>query len=80
MKIIAKTVKGKEFIYSKNTAHAVSDAAADYVLKVLNDNKYQLKNGEIWHVYNAGWYELEYTAAAYQKFTRRSGIVKECRY
>ena len=79
MKMLAKAIRGKEFLYSRKSAHAVSDAGADYICRVLNENKYRLKDGEIWHVYDCGWYEMEYTEAGTQKFTRRRGIVSEVR-
>lgn len=78
-KIIAKTIDGKEFVYSRKSAHAVSAAGAEAICKTLNDNKYQLKEGEKWHVYDVGAWELEYMGAAYQSFTRRKGYVYEKR-
>lgn len=77
--IIAKTIVGKEFVYSRKSAHAVSAAGAEAICKTLNDNKYQLKEGEKWHVYDVGAWELEYMDAAYQSFTRRKGYVYEKR-
>lgn len=78
-KMIAKTIPGKEFVYSRKSAHAVSEAAADYICGVLNEKRYRLKDGEAWHVYDCGGYELEYTEAGTQKFTRRKGVVSEVR-
>lgn len=78
-KIIAKTIEGKEFVYSRKSAHAVSAAGAEAIRKTLNDNKYQLKDGEKWHVYDVGAWEPEYMGAAYQSFTRRKGYVYEKR-
>lgn len=79
MKMIAKAVLGKEFIYDRKTAHKVSERGAADICRALNDRKYQLKDGQIWHVYDCGWYESEYTGAAYQQFTRRSGTIYEKR-
>lgn len=79
-KMIAKAVNGQEFLYSRNTAHKVSERSADAICKVLNDCKWKLNGGEVWHVFDCGWYELEYTAAAFQSFTIRNGLIKEKRY
>lgn len=78
-KLIAKTIAGKEYVYSRKSAHAVSAAAAEYICNVLNEKKYKLKEGEKWHVYDCGCYEMEYTEAGSQKFTRRKGVVSEVR-
>lgn len=78
-KIIAKTLEGREFIYSKNSAHAVPNASAAEICAALNANRYQLKDGEKWHIYEAGWYELEHTAAAWQSFGKRNGSIYERR-
>lgn len=78
-KIIAKTIVGKEFVYSRKSAHAVSAAGAAEICKTLNENKYKLGEGEKWHVYEIGPWEMEYCGAAYQSFTRRKGYVYEKR-
>ena len=78
-KMIAKAIKGKEFLYSRNSAHSVSAAGAKAICDALNSARYQLKENEIWHVFDCGWYEKEYTAAGYQKFARRQGRIYEGR-
>lgn len=78
-KIIAKTLEGREFIYSKNSAHAVPITSAAAICAALNECRYQLKDGEKWFVYDAGSYELEYTAAAWQRFAWRRGRLVEIR-
>ena len=78
-KMIAKAVKGKEFLYSRESAHAVSERSANAICNALNTCAYKLKDGEVWHVYDCGWYERECTGAGYQKFTRRNGKIFESR-
>ena len=78
-KIIAKTIEGKEFMYSRTASYSVSKAGANEICKAMNENRYQLKAGEKWHVYDVGAWELEYMGAAYQSFTRRKGYVYEKR-
>lgn len=73
-KIIAKTIKGKEFIYSKTSAHNVSNASALKIRDALNSIKWQLKDDEIWHIYDVDWYTESFT---YKKFTLRNGVLKE---
>lgn len=80
MKLIAKSNIGEEYIYSRSSAHAVSNAGAEIICKALNDRKYKLKPGEVWAVHDCGNYELDYTAAGYQKFTHRKGVIREVRY
>lgn len=48
---IAKSVKGHEYLYSKNMVILVPDASAHKICNVLNDNNYKLKDGEIWFVH-----------------------------
>ena len=78
-KMIAKTIAGREYVYSATSAHAVSEKSAEVICRALNDARWQLKDGEAWHVYERGWYEDNYTGAAYQKFVRRNGRLLEQR-
>ena len=50
-KLIAKTIKGKEYIHSRSQAY-FADKDADKICEALNAAKYQLKDGECWHVYD----------------------------
>ena len=79
MKMIAKAIEGKEFMYNRNTAHKVSDRGAAAICAALNERRYQLKDGEIWHIYDCGAYETEYTSAGYLSFTRHNGYLYEKR-
>lgn len=74
-KIIAKTIEGKEYVYSRKSSYSVSKAGADAICKAMNENRYQLKAGEKWHVYEVGDWELDYMSAGYQQLTRRKGSV-----
>lgn len=81
MIVLAKAVKGQEFLYDASSSHAVSKASADYICKCLNDVKYQLKENEVWHKfdsfcqYSGGW-----TYACQQKFTKYKGKIKEVKH
>lgn len=79
-KMIAKTIEGKEYVYNRNSAHAVSDAGAEEICKVLNEKRWRLhKPEEKWHIYEMGWYEKDYTEAGSQSFYRRKGVISEKR-
>ena len=79
-KIIAKSVPGREFLYSPRSAHHVSKASANKILTVLNRTRYDLKDGEIWHVFDVDRFEYEGCLAYTQSFTIRNGIVSERKY
>ena len=80
MKMIAKTIEGKEYFYSAKSAHAVSEAGAAEICQVLNEKRWRLnKPEEKWHIYDCGWYEKEYTEAGSQSFYRRRGVIGEKR-
>lgn len=80
MVVLAKAIKGKEFLYDASSSHEVSKASADVICKALNDAKYQLKENEVWHKftdfcqYSTGW---EY--ATTQKFSRYKNRIRETR-
>lgn len=80
MVVLAKAVLGQEFFYEAASCHEVSKASADVICKALNDAKYNLKDGQVWHKftdfcqYSAGW---EY--ATFQKFSRYKNRIRETR-
>ena len=79
MLIIAKSVKGREFLYNAASARKVSKASAETILKVVNNHKYQLKDGEIWHIYEVDSYDNAYYYAQSRAFKIRKGVVSDCR-
>ena len=80
MIVLAKAVLGHEFCYNAHSAHAVSKRSASKIRDVLNENKYLLKENEIWHIYDVDQYDNAYDFAATQKFTIRNGVVKRIGY
>ena len=82
MKIVARTIKGKEFLYGIKTAHKVSERSAKEILEILNQNHFRCgKNpDEVWHIYDVDQYDLAYQYAEDQSFTIRNGVVKERSY
>ena len=77
MLIIAKTVKGKEFMYSIKSARKVSKASAEKILAIVNAHKEILgaNENEIFHIYEIDKYSAAYPFAMNQSFTIRNGIV-----
>ena len=80
MVILAKAVKGKEYLYNPKSAHMVSKASADYILSVVNSYKYRLKDGETWHKYEIDEYDTAYYYAVEQHFSVRKGVVSAYTY
>lgn len=75
-KMIAMTLEGKEFMYSRVEAYEVSNAGAEEICKALNEKRWRLATPkEKWHVYDLGPYEREQTLAGVQKLSRRKGSI-----
>lgn len=75
MKVIAKTHPGREFAYITRSARKVSERSAEKILAIVNACKWDLKDGEIWHLYDVDKYDTGYDYAQYQSFTIRNGVV-----
>ena len=77
MKIIAKTIPGKEFMYNPKTARKVSAKSAKIILDIVNEYKFLIEDSskEIWHIYDIDEYDTAYFYANRQAFTIRNGIV-----
>lgn len=57
---VAIAVKGKEFLYKRSSMIVVPNGRANDVVRVLNNNRYLLKDGEIWHSYeNDGYTDMQ---------------------
>lgn len=78
MIILAKTLKGQEFVYNPKTAMQVSKASATKICEIVNSCKFRIKpeKGETWHVYEIDKYSFAFDYAQFQRFTIRKGIVK----
>lgn len=77
MKVIAKTIKDREFMYNARSARKVSARSAETILKIVNDYKFLLdtEKGEIWHIYDVDQYDNAYYYAQNQAFIIRNGVV-----
>ena len=72
---IAKAIKGKEFLFSSNSAHAVSARSAARICDILNKCNYLLKPGETWHTYEYDENSSIAVIVETQRFTIRKGII-----
>jgi len=73
--VIAKSIKGKEFLYNAASARKVSKRSANTILSVLNEMKWRLSENEVWHIHEVDEYDNAYYYAQRQAFTIRNGIV-----
>ena len=56
-KFVAKSVLGKEYLYSQKCAFIVPNKSAKRIRDTLNANHVTLEKGEIWHIYDCDWYD-----------------------
>lgn len=66
-KVIAKSVKGHEYLYSRKDCYAVSAAKAKLVCDTLNRLAWNLKDNETWFIHEIDDFDFKYTNAAFQK-------------
>lgn len=72
-KLIAKTIKGKEYMHSRSHAY-FAGKDADKICEALNKAKYKLKNNEYWRVYD---YDCSQTAYVEQTISiTKTGKIK----
>ena len=77
MTVLAIACKGKEFLYNVRSAHEVSKASADWICNVLNQNRYKLKEGEVWHKFtDICFYDTAWSYAKGQVFKKYKNQVK----
>lgn len=77
MLVIAKSIKGKEFLYNPKSARKVSKASAEKICKIVNEYKFLLgsNENEVWHIHEVFECDAAYNYAQFQSFTIRNGIV-----
>ena len=76
MIVLAKSVRGAEFMYNPKSAHRVSKASADKIAAALNNAGYQLQDGEIWYRHDIDQYTTAYDYASYQMFKVYKGAIR----
>ena len=80
MTVIAIAKAGQEFLYKSDTAHKVNEKKADAIIKALNEIKYNLNDGEIWHKYSVSTYDRAGVFAECQKFIAGKNGIKRITY
>ena len=60
-KFIAIAPKGKEFVYKRSSMIAVPDHEdAGKICQLLNEQKFEIKEGETWYEYDNDWFKSDY--------------------
>ena len=77
MTILARSVKGNEYLYAIRSAHKVSKAKAKMIADALNRIQYKIKDNEVWYVHEIDQYDQACTFAERQSFAVRQGKLKE---
>lgn len=74
-KVIAKSVKGHEYLYSRKDCYSVSAVKAKLVCDTLNRLAWNLKNNETWFIHEIDDSDFAYTNAAFQQLVAgKTGI------
>lgn len=80
MVVLAKSVDGQEFMYSPRSAHKVPASRAAAIRDALNGIRYDLNDGQVWHLHEIDKYDAAYDFAEMQKFhINKSGALVERR-
>lgn len=69
MTIIARTLKGHEYLYSIGSAHAVTKSKAEQIKNMLNAYQYGITPEQAWHIYDVNEFDKAYDYAMFQRFT-----------
>lgn len=77
MLILAKSIKGQEFIYNPKTAHKVPKKSAEYIRDILNAYNHGLQKGETWYLHNVYSCDNAYYYAETQEFRQYQGRIRE---
>ena len=73
-KFIAKAVQGQEFLFSRSSMIGVPASSALKIATALNNSKYELKEGQIWHVYDNDFYYNDFISREIKRYGKRMPI------
>ena len=76
MLVVAKSVKGQEYLYGARTAHRVPKASARKICDALNNEGWKLNGGEVWWIHEIDQYDSAYEYSEWQKFSIRNGSIR----
>lgn len=78
MIVVARAVKGKEFMYSAASAHRVAEKNAQTIADALNRAQYGITPEQVWHVFDVGMYDNAYAYGEMQGFQmRKDGTIRK---
>lgn len=78
MKVVARAVKGKEFLYSASSAHRVAENKAQKIADALNRAEWGITPEQVWFVYDVGMYDNAYAYGEMQGFQmRKDGTIRK---
>lgn len=78
MIVVAKAIKGKEFMYSSSSAHRVAPKNAQRIADALNHEQYGITPEQTWFVYDVGMYDNAYAYGEMQGFQlRKDGTIRK---
>lgn len=79
--VIAKTIKGEEFFYSRIDSYIVNPKTAKLICSVLNRVSWKLDNDkQAWKVYVLSFDDYMYTSAPFQRLSIRNNSIKVLNY
>ena len=77
MIVVARAMKGKEFLYSAASAHRVAEKKAQIICEILNRAEYGITPEQVWHPFDVGPYDNAYAYGSGQEFQlRKDGSVR----
>lgn len=78
MTVVARSVKGKEFLYSASSAHRVAPKKAQIIADALNRAEYGITPDQTWFVHDVGPYDNAYGYGSLQGFQmRKDGTIRK---
>ena len=70
-KFIAIAPKGAEYLYRKSSMIAVPKSSAIKIMIALNNLRYKLKDGEVWHIYDNDWYTNDFISSEIKRYSNK---------
>jgi hypothetical protein len=68
MKVLAISIKGKEYLYNARTAHKANAKKIEQIRDALNRQGWKLKTGETWFIHDINQYDTAFEYAQFQSF------------
>ena len=73
-KLIAIAPKGKEFIFKTSLMIAVPKSSAVKIRNRLNRERYKLKDGEVWHIYDNDAYYNDMITGIIKRYSETRNV------